>query len=147
MQHQLEQFLRALRAADVKVSPAEAIDAARTISAVGYADRELFKDALCATLAKSRDEVVAFDRTFETFFSRGELILPPPPPQGDLESGEPPSSPQAEAAAAESPLAQMLLQGDSTAVTQAMEAAAERAGVAEIRLSTQRSRLTRKTGV
>ncbi len=35
-------------AADVKVSPAEAIDAARTISLVGYADRELFKDALCA---------------------------------------------------------------------------------------------------
>ena len=67
MQHTLEEFLRALRAADVKVSPAEAIDAARTVSAVGYADRELFKDALCATLAKSRDEVTRFDETFETF--------------------------------------------------------------------------------
>lgn len=144
MQHQLEQFLRALRAADIKVSPAEAIDAARTISAVGYADRELFKDALCATLAKSRDEVVAFDRTFETFFTRDELVLPPPPPEGEREGGEPPSSAEAEAAAAQSPLAQMLLQGDGAAVAQAMEAAAERAGVAEIRLSTQRSRLTRK---
>jgi len=143
MQHQLEQFLRALRAADVRVSPAEAIDAARTISAVGYADRELFKDALCATLAKSRDEVVAFDRTFETFFAREELILPPPP-EGEREGGEPPSSPQAEEAAARSPLARMLLQGDGAAVALAMEAAAGRAGVGEIRLSTQRSRLTRK---
>jgi uncharacterized protein with von Willebrand factor type A (vWA) domain len=53
MQRPLEDFLRALRAADVRVSPAEAIDAARTVATVGYADRELFKDALCATLAKS----------------------------------------------------------------------------------------------
>jgi uncharacterized protein with von Willebrand factor type A (vWA) domain len=143
MQHQLEQFLRALRAADVKVSPAEAIDAARTISTVGYADRELFKDALCATLAKTRDEVDRFDHTFETFFSRDQLHLPPPQ-DGERQGGEAASSPETEEAAAQSPLAQMLLQGDSTAVAQAMEAAAERAGVGEIRLSTQRSRLTRK---
>ena len=78
MQHTLEEFLRALRAADVKVSPAEAIDAARTVSAVGYSDRELFKDALCATLAKSRDEVGRFDEAFETFFARDTFTLPPP---------------------------------------------------------------------
>src|SRR6185312_702416 len=136
MQHTLEQFLRALRAADVRVSPAEAIDAARTAAAVGYTDRELFKDALCATLAKSRDEVARFDTTFETFFSRGELTLPPPPEAGESGDGA--------LGVAESPLAQMLLHGDAAAVAQAMEAAAERAGVAEIRLSTQRSRLTRR---
>jgi len=139
MQHTLEEFLRALRAADVKVSPAEAIDAARTIEAVGYADRELFKDALCATLAKSSDEVVRFDETFETFFTRDALDLPPPDP----EDGEPPSG-EGEPGVAQSPLAQALLSGDSAAVSQAMEQAAARAGVAEIRLSTQRSRLTRR---
>ncbi len=139
MQHTLEEFLRALRAADVRVSPAEAIDAARTVSTVGYADRELFKDALCATLAKSRDEVARFDATFETFFTRDRLTLPPPP-EGDQGATEGEGAP----GVAESPLAQMLLQGDASAVAQAMEAAAERAGVAEIRLSTQRSRLTRR---
>jgi hypothetical protein len=135
VQHTLEEFLRALRAADVKVSPAEAIDAARTVSAVGYADRELFKDALCATLAKSRDEVVRFDETFETFFTREQFALPPSedPERGAQGGG-----------VAESALAQMLLAGDATAVAQAMEEAAGRAGVAEIRLSTQRSRLTRR---
>ncbi|MDB5464930.1 MAG: dehydrogenase/GMP reductase:VWA containing CoxE-like protein [Phenylobacterium sp.] len=138
MQHTLEEFLRALRAADVRVSPAEAIDAARTAVAVGYADRELFKDALCATLAKSREEVVRFDETFERFFARDALTLPPPPEPREGE-GSP-----ADDAAAESPLAQMLLQGDAAAVVQAMEAAAERAGVGEIRLSTQRSRMTRR---
>jgi len=139
MQHTLEQFLRALRSADVKVSPAEAIDAARTAATVGYADRELFKDALCATLAKSRDEVARFDETFETFFTRETLDLPPPPEPREDEAGAADDS-----AAEGSPLAQMLLQGDAAAVAQAMEAAAERAGVAEIRLSTQRSRMTRR---
>jgi hypothetical protein len=135
MQHTLEEFLRALRAADVKVSPVEAIDAARTAATVGYADRELFKDALCATLAKSRDEVTRFDETFETFFARDPFSLPPP----DDEAKEPGAE-----GGADSPLAQMLLQGDAAGVAQAMEAAARRAGVAEIRLSTQRSRMTRR---
>jgi hypothetical protein len=139
MQHTLEEFLRALRAADVRVSPAEAIDAARSAAAVGYADRELFKDALCATLAKSRDEVARFDETFETFFSRDPFSLPPPPPEPS--DADPSVS---DDAAAGSPLAQMLLQGDAAAVAQAMEAAARRTGVAEIRLSTQRSRMTRR---
>jgi len=139
MQHTLEEFLRALRSADVKVSPAEAIDAARTAATVGYADRELFKDALCATLAKSRDEVARFDQTFETFFTRETLDLPPPPEPREGEAG-----PADDSAAEGSPLAQMLLRGDAAAVAQAMEAAAERAGVAEIRLSTQRSRMTRR---
>ncbi|HEY3949646.1 VWA domain-containing protein [Phenylobacterium sp.] len=141
MQHTLEEFLRALRAADVKVSPVEAIDAARTAAVVGYADRELFKDALCATLAKSKDEVVRFDETFETFFARDSFSLPPP------EDGETDREPQGgddATGVADSPLAQMLLAGDATGVAQAMEQAAAQAGVSEIRLSTQRSRLTRK---
>jgi hypothetical protein len=138
MQHTLEDFLRALRAADVRVSPAEAIDAARTVATVGYADRTLFKDALCATLAKSEAEVDAFDRTFETFFARRSFDLPPPPqsgePEGSPEAGEPPDN----------PLAQALLGGDTATLQQQMEEAARRAGVSEIRLSTQRSRLTRR---
>jgi len=141
MQHTLEEFLRALRAADVKVSPAEAIDAARTAATVGYADRELFKDALCATLAKSRDEVVRFDETFETFFTRDSFALPPP--DGGEADGEPQAGGDA-TGVEQSALAQMLLSGDAAGMAQAMEEAAQAAGVSEIRLSTQRSRLTRK---
>ncbi|MFI4949427.1 MAG: hypothetical protein ACHP7A_00140, partial [Caulobacterales bacterium] len=136
MQRTLEDFFRALRAAEVRVSPAEAIDAARAAGAVGYADRELFKDALCATLAKSKDEVARFDDTFETFFTRDAMNLPPPPEDGEGDGSDD--------LTAGSPLAQMLLKGDAAAVAQAMEAAAERAGVSEIRLSTQRSRLPRR---
>ncbi|HET6971849.1 MAG TPA: VWA domain-containing protein [Phenylobacterium sp.] len=139
MQHTLEQFFRALRAADVRVSPAEAIDASRAVTVTGFADRTLFKDALCATLAKSSEEVDRFDAVFETFFARDAVALPPP---SESTQGEP--SEQDLAQTASSPLAQAMLTGDSTAVQQSMEDAAQRAGVADIRLSTQRSRLTRR---
>lgn len=143
MQRTMEDFFRALRAADVRVSPAEAIDAHQAVAAVGYADRELLRDALCTTLAKTADEVDRFETTFDTFFKRDTFELPPPPPEDGAESGDG-SEDAADSEAAESPLAQMLLQGDASGLTQAMEEAAERAGVSEIRLTTQRSRMTRR---
>jgi len=140
MQGAMEDFFRALRAVDVKVSPAEAIDAHRTVATVGFSDRELFKDALCATLAKTAEEVERFDATFDTFFARDSLSpAEPPPPRGDGDpmEGLPPE-------AAESDLARMLLEGDAPGLAQAMEEAAERAQVSQIRLTTQRSRMSRR---
>lgn len=134
MQHTLEQFFRALRAADVPVSPAEAIDASRALAAVGFADKALTRDALCATLAKSADEAATFDAVFEAFFARDAISAPE----------ESRGSPEDMEQAGESELAQALLQGDAPALQQAMEAAAGRAGVSEIRLTTQRSRMTRR---
>ena len=140
MQGALEDFFRALRSADVRVSPAEAIDAHRTVATVGFADRELFKDALCATLAKSAEEVDRFDRIFDTFFTREAFQAAPPPEGGD--NGDPMEGLPDEAEQSE--LARMLMEGDVVGLAQAMEEAAERAQVSQIRLSTQRSRLTRK---
>ncbi len=138
MQTALEDFFRALRAADIRVSPAEAIDAHRTVATVGFAERELLKDALCATLAKTAGEVSLFDDIFETFFDRQAFVVPPQDdPEADPMAGLPPE-------AAESELARLLMAGDASGLAQAMEAAAERAQVSQIRLSTQRSRLTRK---
>lgn len=132
MQRTMQAFLRALRAADVPVSPAEAIDAHRAADVTGYGDRELFRDALCATLAKTADEVVRFERCFDTFFARDEME--------SLSAHD--EAPPAVAEA--SPLAQMLLEGDVAGLAQEMEAAAERAGAADIRLSSQRRLLTRR---
>src|SRR5579863_7711551 len=69
----LEDFIRALRACEVRVSPAEAIDAHRACAEVGFSDRALLKDALAVTLAKSIDEVAHFDACFEAFFARREF--------------------------------------------------------------------------
>ncbi|MET0295162.1 MAG: VWA domain-containing protein [Phenylobacterium sp.] len=137
MQRALEDFLRALRAADVRVSPAEAIDAHRAVAAVGFADRELLKDSLAATLAKSAEETQAFDAVFETFFNRGELTGLPPP---DGEASDQ-ALPQG---VADNSLARMLVLGDNAGLAQLMEQAAREAGVREIRIFTQRNWMTRR---
>ena len=56
MQRPLENFIRALRTAEIPVSVAEAIDAYQVLDRIGYADRELVKNALAITLAKTVDE-------------------------------------------------------------------------------------------
>ncbi|MDP3175486.1 MAG: VWA domain-containing protein [Phenylobacterium sp.] len=137
MQHTLEEFLRALRAAEVLVSPAEAIDAHKAVAQVGYQDRQLLKDALCATLAKGEDEVVRFDRTFDTFFSRPAFT---PRRKDSTPPKQQPQLPEAEG----SRLVEMLLSDDGSGLSQAMEEAARETRVTDIRLSTQRSRVTRR---
>ena len=133
MQHTLEGFLKALRAHDVRVSPAEAIDAHRAAAEVGYGDRALLKDALCVTLAKSAEEVDRFDACFDTFFARPAATSPRSPQETAVEA--PPGSPQ---------LASQLLAGDDAALAQAMEAAAAGVGAGDIRLTSQRNLLTRR---
>jgi len=61
-------FVAALRNADVRVSPAETLDAFDVVSRVGIGDKDLLKDALALTVAKSRDDKARFDDTFERFF-------------------------------------------------------------------------------
>ena len=82
MQETLENFFRALRAADIPVSPAEAIDAHLAVDSVGYSDRTLLKDTLCVALAKSEDETHRFDDCFDMFFDRKEFK------SNDLDSGD-----------------------------------------------------------
>ena len=117
--HTRKLFLKALRAHDVRVSPAEAIDAHRAAAEVGYGDRALLRDALCVTLAKSGAEVDRFDACFDTFFAR------------------PTGAPLARRAARRGPAkrrpgrcqpAGQLLSGDDAALAQAMEAAAAGVG-------------------
>ena len=135
MQHTLESFLRALRAHDIRVSPAEAIDAHRATAEVGYADRELLKDALCVTLAKTPDEVDRFDLCFDTFFARPPSTAKSPPPLSSDIADAPPEAPD---------LARQLLDSDEVSLAQAMESAAATVGAGDIRLTSQRNLLTRR---
>jgi len=134
MQRALEDFLRALRASEVPLSPAEAIDAHRAVAAVGFTDRALLRDSLAVTLAKSPEEVARFDACFDTFFARGDI----------LSTAELGGGPSAEAPGDSGDLARMLLEDDGIGLAQAMEEAAARAGVSEIQTGAQRSLLTRR---
>ncbi len=73
MSRVMTSFIDALRAADVRVSTAETLDAMRAADMVGYADRELLKDTLAVSLAKTPEEKDAFAETFDRFFSFEEM--------------------------------------------------------------------------
>lgn len=70
MQSSLLRFVEVLRSHSLPVSPAETIDAADAMKAVGYADRGLLRDALAQTLAKSEREEHTFGYCFDQFFDQ-----------------------------------------------------------------------------
>ena len=62
-----------LRASEVRISVAEAMEAHEVAAHVGFSDRTLLKDALSLTLAKTVIEKQRFDESFELFFSRDQF--------------------------------------------------------------------------
>lgn len=133
MQRPLEAFIRALRAADVRVSVAEAMEAHEVVATVGFADRALLKDALGLTVAKTVFEKERFSDSFDLFFARDQF-------SADTQPDDAPSaSPETGNA-----LADMLLGDDREGLAAAMEAAAEAAGVGNVRFATQVNFLARR---
>jgi uncharacterized protein len=145
MREELHRFFRAARGAGVRVSPAESIDAMKAVADVGFADRNILRDTLLLTLAKSQDEKQALGECFDLFFSRPEVREEETAPHDAAESakaespaGETPSG-DANAQAPElGELAQMLLSRDRNAIAAAMANAANAASLSDIRYFTQR---------
>lgn len=138
MQQPLEHFISALRAADVRVSVAEAIEAHEVVASIGYEDRLLLKDALGITVAKSEPEKERFNRTFDLYFSRSEFLGGGADEAGDEDAGED------DFEATGNELADMLLSDDRQALAQAMERAATQTGANNIRVLTQRGFFARR---
>jgi hypothetical protein len=68
MDQTLAGYVRALRAAGADASTAEALDAARVVSLVGYGDRDVLKASLGVVLAKSEAEKALHEVVFERYF-------------------------------------------------------------------------------
>lgn len=120
----LADFIRALRASDVRVSTSEAIDAANAMQLVGYGDRVRLRDTLGLVLAKSPDEKATHDHLFDLFFRRS--------PQGH-------ARPETAEKAGETSdgLRSLIESGDEAAIAMAIEAAGNEANLADMRFSTQ----------
>ena len=69
MDRTLTRFIAALRNAEVRISPAETLDAMNALELVGFADREFLKNSLSLVLPKTPDEKDTFETTFDQFFS------------------------------------------------------------------------------
>ena len=69
MDSTLVDFVKALRTAEIKVSPAETLDAMECLDLVGFTDRNFLKDSLSLVLSKTPEEKEAFDACFDRFFA------------------------------------------------------------------------------
>lgn len=153
----LTDFIKALRAADVRVSTAESIDAAGALNFVGFGDRDVLKNALSQVLAKSVDDKSRFEECFEAFFASRELSLggaegaaedgaeqgsetnPDRSDPGDMEGmGGMPTDGSGNA------LVNALENGDEATLQQMMAVAAREVQLQNIRLFTQRGMYVRR---
>ena len=169
MQSNLVSFIQVLRTHDIRVSPAETLDAMDVAATLGYADRSLLRDGLAITLAKTPEEEAVFLQCFDRFFSQsladfagtdapdGEGPADPAATLLQPEAGQDGESPAAPALLAEAadgdpqlqalldaPLMQALLQNDRNTLTLAMGRAAERVGLRQIQMFTQKGQFTRR---
>ncbi len=62
-------FVQVLRNHQLRISPAENIDALHALSQTGLRERAVVKDTLRATLIKNYEDESTFDRLFELYFS------------------------------------------------------------------------------
>ncbi len=128
MPEALLRLLRAARGAGVRISSAETLDALAAAEAVGFADRQVLRDALTLSLAKSLAEKQIFETTFDRYFQRDAPEMQDAPAERhDLPD-----------------LAQQLLAGDAAGLAIAMEAAAEGIGASGITLFTQTNLFARR---
>ncbi|MBK6509468.1 MAG: VWA domain-containing protein [Haliea sp.] len=169
MQSNLVNFIQVLRTHEVRVSPAETLDAVEVCTTLGYADRTLLRDGLAMTLAKTPEEeaifLLCFDRYFQQDFAdfsasadqaaaaAAPNSLPAP---DDATAAEHYAATQvaalqlaAEDAPAlqtllQTPLMQNLLSNDRTELTLAINRAAEQVGLAQIQIFTQKGQFTRR---
>ena len=129
MDRTLESFITVLRRAGVRVSVSETMDAVRAVALSGYEDRQLVKDFLAVSLAKSQPEKQIFENCFDHFFnieglgsrnalSKNQIVTP--------------------AEHLSAPLTQMLLSGSGGGLALAFREAALGAGIKDIQYPQQR---------
>jgi len=85
MDKRMVQFIRALRAAGVRISLAESQDAMFAVDAVGATNRDFFRSTLRATLVKEARDQGTFDYFFPLFFGNNQ-----PPMQNIPDNLSPP---------------------------------------------------------
>lgn len=80
MERTITSFIATLRNAEVRISPAETLDAMNAVELTGYRDREFLKNTLALVLPKTADEKETFENTFDRFFKFDEVSSQDNPP-------------------------------------------------------------------
>jgi len=166
MPSNLVRFIQILRTHDMRISPAETLDAVNIATTLGYGNRNRLRDALGMALAKTPEEEAVYTQCFDRYFGReladfsgdsapaehseedgAELANAVPAGAGRSETAP------LEAAAGEhaelralmaTPLMQALVSNDRNALTLAMNRAGESTGLQQMQMFTQKGQFTRR---
>ena len=71
MDNRVVEFIRGLRAAGVRVSLAESMDAMEAVGALGITNKDVFRSSLRTTLVKDSEDFQVFDELFPLYFGSG----------------------------------------------------------------------------
>jgi uncharacterized protein with von Willebrand factor type A (vWA) domain len=172
MKSKLLSFIQILRSRDVRISPAETLDAMDIVSVLGFSNRSYLHDGLAMALAKTPQEKATFSQCFNQFFTQNlldfskeeELVsereTAPESSAAEADfsnensNSEPPNAESILQDAAEqnaqlqtlldSALMQNLMQNNRNELSLAMNRAGEQVGLAQIQMFTQKGQYTRK---
>ena len=169
MQSNLVDFIQVLRSHDIRVSPAETLDAVAVTATLGYSDRNLLRDGLAMTLAKTPAEEVIFLDCFDRFFQQDLADFFSSDMPSDQDENKDLDSTDNTAAQTEdfsgsqlsalelasetnpslesllqTPLMQSLLNNNRNELTLAINAAAQRVDLQKIQMFTQKGQFTRR---
>ena len=75
MEQRVVDFIRGMRAAGVRISLAESIDAMQAVGVMGIQDRKVFRESLRATLIKDSQDRPVFEELFPLYFDGGGPAL------------------------------------------------------------------------
>jgi uncharacterized protein with von Willebrand factor type A (vWA) domain len=130
MDQVLHKMITALRNSGVRISIPETMDAMHAAELIGYEERQILKDSLSATLAKSQREKEIFETCFDRFFSFDSFS----DPETDFSGSQ-----AIDLSEEDSPLTRMLLSKDNTGLSMSMREAAQEINISGIRFFTQKS--------
>lgn len=144
----LRDFIKVLRASDVRISTSETIDAMNVASVVGLEDKILLKESLSQSLAKSLREKEIFEDCYENFFKESYMNFSSSDDKKDDKLNDAnkdiDSEPDQDILPREEDLESMYNDSDRTALMSSMALASREVGLSQIRLFTQTGMFTRK---
>tara|TARA_B100000378_G_scaffold278750_1_gene283221 strand:- start:585 stop:1949 length:1365 start_codon:yes stop_codon:yes gene_type:complete len=144
----LRDFIKVLRASDVRISTSETIDAMNVALVVGLEDKILLKESLSQSLAKSLREKEIFEDCYENFFKESYMNFSSSDDKKDDKLNDAnkdiDSEPDQDILSREEDLEAMYNDSDRTALMSSMALASREVGLSQIRLFTQTGMFTRK---
>ena len=137
----LRDFIKVLRLSDVRVSSSETIDAMRVSSLIGLEDKNLLKQSLSQSLAKSMREKEIFADCFDNFFKEDFMNIDN---SSEEDIDEKNVSDEIYESQPNNDLESLFKTSDKTALMTSLANAASEVNLKDIKLFTQTGMFTRK---